>query len=58
MLYLKDKSKIVKCRLLQFLFGALRVNVNITLLVDFFLQKILAGWLKDTAAQPTVYLHL
>ena len=23
---LKDKSKILKCRLLQFLFGALRVN--------------------------------
>ena len=22
----KDKSKIIKCRLLQFLFGALRVN--------------------------------
>ena len=25
----KDKSKKLKCRLLQFLFGALRVNVNI-----------------------------
>ena len=24
--YLKDKSKKFKCRLLQFLFGALRVN--------------------------------
>ena len=24
---LKDKSKIIKCRLLQFLFGALRVNI-------------------------------
>ena len=23
----KDKSKIVKCHLLQFLFGALRINV-------------------------------
>ena len=25
----KDKSKTIKCRLLQFLFGALRVNVHI-----------------------------
>ena len=26
--WLKDKSKKLKCRLLQFLFGALRVNIN------------------------------
>ena len=25
----KDKSKTIKCRLLQFLFGALRVNVKL-----------------------------
>ena len=24
----KDKSKILKCRLLQYLFGALRVNIS------------------------------
>ena len=28
--YSKDKSKKLKCRLLQFLFGALRVKVGIT----------------------------
>ena len=26
----KDKSKLLKCRLLQFLFGALRVGMGIT----------------------------
>ena len=26
----KDKSKKLKCRLLQFLFGALRVNADVT----------------------------
>ena len=29
---LKDKSKKLKCRLLQFLFGALRVKIMVTLL--------------------------
>ena len=33
----KDKSKTLKCRLLQFLFGALRVNHSITY-VSFSLQ--------------------
>ena len=28
---LKDKSKKLKCRLLQFLFGTLRVNITIVL---------------------------
>ena len=32
----KDKSKTLKCRLLQFLFGALRVNVIIVLKMDKF----------------------
>ena len=36
----RDKSKKLKCRLLQFLFGALRVNtVNILLYCMLFHQK-------------------
>ena len=31
----KDKSKKLKCRLLQFLFGALRVKVNLLLKISF-----------------------
>ena len=29
----KDKSKILKCRLLQFLFGTLRVNIWLQMLI-------------------------
>ena len=33
----KDKSKKLKCRLLQFLFGALRVNIQYSVtLLDYF----------------------
>ena len=31
----KDKSKKLKCRLLQFLFGALRINLNILFISEF-----------------------
>ena len=34
----KDKSKKIKCRLLQFLFGALKVNVAVILIL-LLLQK-------------------
>ena len=34
-----DKSKNLKCRLLQFLFGALRVNVSSTKLIFVIYQK-------------------
>ena len=39
----KDKSKKLKCRLLQFLFGVLRVKEGI--LGSFFLESSLKMWL-------------
>ena len=46
---LKDKSKKLKCRLLQFLFGALRVNIGNCNLCNVYLQKISGRELKYTA---------
>ena len=37
---LKDKSKKLKCRLLQFLFGALKVNIMAEYVVTTFLRHI------------------
>ena len=36
----KDKSKKLKCRLLQFLFGTLRVKILLSLIKPYFLQKM------------------
>ena len=36
----KDKSKKLKCRLLQFLFGAFRVKKNLVSLSSYFYEKI------------------
>ena len=41
---LKDKTKKLKCRLLQFLFDALRVNVTIsTLLFEYIVLVLIIG---------------
>ena len=46
----KDKSKKLKCRLLQFLFGALRVNVllckknSLTVFDNLFLHSLFAAY--------------
>ena len=37
----KDKSKKLKCRLLPFLFGALRVKVLSWIMTDFIIKKAL-----------------
>ena len=36
----KDRSKKLKCRLLQFLFGALRVNTCICILYDLYYMML------------------
>ena len=36
----KDKSKKLKCRPLQFLFGALRVNMELLVLLLYILHKL------------------
>ena len=38
----KDKSKKLKCRLLQFLFGALRINLKYMLQIEIDMFKLLA----------------
>ena len=39
----KDKSKKLKCRLLQFLFGALRVNGEMTKIIQALSSNVLFG---------------
>ena len=36
----KDKSKKLKCRLLQFLFGPLRVNIHVVMSIKLYLNDI------------------
>ena len=53
----KDKSKKLKCRLLQFLFGALRVRLMALLLMVKFLDIFLADyrWLCDRISSNKLY---
>ena len=41
----KDKSRKLKCRLLQFLFGALKVNMSASYIPVNLLDRCGSGWM-------------